>query len=76
MIQYHVIGSSQSSDKKFYVIIGASFGVFIVIIIFIIITLIYFKKKYMGQDDTVHRSEEGELHAWQVVSYFSIKMYI
>ena len=74
MIQCHVIGSSQSPGGKFYVILsGTSFGIFIVIIVFIIIALTYCKKKYMGQNDTVHQSEEGELHAWQVVS---IKMYI
>ena len=76
MIQHHVIGSSQSPGGKLYVIIsGISFGVFIVIIAFVIITLIYFKK-YMGQNDTVHQSEEGESHAWQAVSYCCIKIYI
>ena len=64
MIQNHGVGSSQFPGGKLYVIIsGTSFGVFIVIIAFVIITLIYYKKKYMGQDDTVHQSEEGESHA-------------
>ena len=53
------IGSS--SDERFYVILGASFGVFIVIVLFIILVLIY-RKKYMGQDFTLHQSEVGELH--------------
>ena len=50
-----------SSDEKFYVIIGASFGVFILIVLFIILVLIY-HKKYMGQDFTLHQSEVGESH--------------
>ena len=50
-----------SSDEKFYVIIGAPFGVFILIVLFIILVLIY-HKKYMGQDFTLHQLEVGELH--------------